>query len=173
MNAPLEPFLKIFQHLSVKNSSSCRLDKVYFASNCLCLLLCCFLLIDSFSFAWSKCWWQRWNVKRTIPEESCTSALIREALGKTSASASKKMVDWKISHYIVIEEEIAVKIYWEYRTARHLVFWKPWPAVEQKKVLSVTKHGFVFWAQRKPNTRLEIYKAFQDRLTCLNLHMIV
>ena len=31
-----------------------------------------------------------------------------------------------------------------------------------------TKHGFVFKAQRKPNSRLEIYKAFQDRLTCLN-----
>ena len=55
----------------------------------------------------------------------------------------------------------------------HLVFWKPWPAVELKRVLSVTKHGFVFWAQRKRNTRLEIYEAFQDRLTCLNRHMIV
>ena len=65
------------------------------------------------------------------------------------------------------------EIYWEYRTAGHLVFWKPWPAVELKKVLSVTKHGFVFWAQRKPNARLEIYKAFQDRLTFLNRHMIV
>ena len=65
------------------------------------------------------------------------------------------------------------EIYWEYRTAGHLVFWKLWPAVELKKVLSVTKHGFVFWAQRKPNTRLEIYKTFQDRLTCLNRHMIV
>ena len=38
------------------------------------------------------------------------------------------------------------EICWEYRTARNLVFWKPWPAVELKKVLSVTKHGFVFWA---------------------------
>ena len=65
------------------------------------------------------------------------------------------------------------EIYWEYGTAGHLVFWKPWPAVELKKVPSVTKHGFVFWAQRKPNTRLEIYKAFQDRLTSLNRHMIV
>ena len=65
------------------------------------------------------------------------------------------------------------EIYWEYGTAGHLVFWKLWPAVELKKVLSVTKHGFVFWAQCKPNTRLEIYKAFQDRLTCLNRHMIV
>ena len=37
-----------------------------------------------------------------------------------------------------------------------------------KKILSVTKHGFVFWAQCKPNTKLEIYKAFQDRLTFLN-----
>ena len=53
------------------------------------------------------------------------------------------------------------------------VFWKLWPAVELKKVLSVTKHGFVFWARRKPNARLEIYIAFQDRLTCLNRHMIV
>ena len=62
---------------------------------------------------------------------------------------------------------------WEYRTAGHLVFWKPWPAVELKKVPSVTKHGFLPWAQRKPNTRLEICKAFQDRLTFLNRHMIV
>ena len=42
-----------------------------------------------------------------------------------------------------------------------------------KKVPSVTKHGFVFRAQRKPNAKLEIYKAFQDRLTCLNRHMLV
>ena len=68
---------------------------------------------------------------------------------------------------------LVCEIYWEYRTAGHLVFWKPWPAVELEKVLSVTKHGFVLWAQRKPNTRLEIYKAFQDRLTFLNRHMIV
>ena len=45
-------------------------------------------------------------------------------------------------------------IYWEYRTAGHLVFWKPQPAVDMKKVLSVTNHGFVFWASRKPDTRL-------------------
>ena len=49
----------------------------------------------------------------------------------------------------------------EYRTAGHLVFWKLWPAVELKNVLSVTKHGFVFWAQRKPNAILEIYKHFR------------
>ena len=42
-----------------------------------------------------------------------------------------------------------------------------------KKVLSVTKHGFVFWAQRKAKAKLEIYRAFQDRLTFLNRHMIV
>ena len=65
------------------------------------------------------------------------------------------------------------EMYWEYGTAGHLVFSTPWPAVELKEVLSVTKHGFVFWAQRKPNARLEIYKAFQDRLTFLNRHMIV
>ena len=61
-------------------------------------------------------------------------------------------------------------IYGEDRTAGHLVFSKPWPAVELK---SVPNHGFVFWAQRKPNAMLEIYKAFQDRLTFLNRHMIV
>ena len=58
-------------------------------------------------------------------------------------------------------------------TAGHLVFSTPWPAVELKKVWSVTKHGFVFWTQRKPNSILEIYKAFQDRLTSLSRHMIV
>ena len=42
-----------------------------------------------------------------------------------------------------------------------------------KKVLSVTKHGIVFWAQRKPNAKLEIYKAFQYRSTFLNRPMIV
>ena len=47
-------------------------------------------------------------------------------------------------------------------------------SVELKKVLSVTKHGFVLWAQQcKPNTRLEIYKAFPDRLTFLNRPMVV
>ena len=56
------------------------------------------------------------------------------------------------------------EVYWEYRTAGHLVFWKPRPAVELKKVLSVTKHGFVFWAQRKPNTRLEIYQGHPTRI---------
>ena len=42
-----------------------------------------------------------------------------------------------------------------------------------EKVLSVTKHGFVFGAQHKPNATLEIYAAFQDCLTFLNRHMIV
>ena len=42
-----------------------------------------------------------------------------------------------------------------------------------KKVLSVTEHGFVFRAQGKPNTKLETYKAFQNRVTFLNQHMIV
>ena len=65
------------------------------------------------------------------------------------------------------------EIYWEYGTAGHLVFWKPWPAAELKKVPSVTKYSFVFWAQRKPNAILEIYKAFQDRFTFLNRHMII
>ena len=44
---------------------------------------------------------------------------------------------------------------------------------KRKKVLSVSKHGFVFSAQRTPKAKLEIYNAFQDRLTFLNRHMIV
>ena len=64
-------------------------------------------------------------------------------------------------------------IYTPATQASHLVFSTPWPAVELKKVPSVTKHGVVFWAQRKPNAILEIYKAFQDRLTFLTGHMIV
>ena len=59
---------------------------------------------------------------------------------------------------------------WEYRTAGHLVFSTPWPAIELKKVLLVSQN---IWAQRKPNAVLEIYKAFEDRLTFLNRHMIV
>ena len=47
------------------------------------------------------------------------------------------------------------------------------PAVDLKKVLSVTKHCFVFWGQRQANATIEIYKAFQERLTFLNRHMIV
>ena len=58
------------------------------------------------------------------------------------------------------------EIYGEYGTAGHLEpVWKRWPAVELKKVLSVTNHSFVFWAQREPNAILQIYKVFQDRLT--------
>ena len=81
---------------------------------------------------------------------------------------NRHMIVW-LSWIISIWE-----IYGEYRTAGHLEpVWKPWPAVELKKVLSVTNHSFVFWAQREPNAILEIYKAFQDRLTFLNRHMIV
>ena len=60
------------------------------------------------------------------------------------------------------------EIYWKYKTAGHLMFWKPWPVVDLKKVPSVTKDSFVFWAQRKLNAKLEIYEAFQDRLTFFN-----
>ena len=61
----------------------------------------------------------------------------------------------------------------QYRTAGHLVFWKPWPAVEQRKV-KCHKTWFRLlspaWTKRYI---LEIYKAFQDRLTFFNRHMIV
>ena len=80
-------------------------------------------------------------------------------------------LDWSGSRLMIVDNGwifSICEIYCEYGTAGHLVFWKLWPAVELKKVLGVTKHAFVFWAQRKPNIRLEIYKAFQDRLTCLN-----
>ena len=38
-------------------------------------------------------------------------------------------------------------------------------AVDLKKVLRATKHGFIFWAQHKANATLEIYKGFQEHLT--------
>ena len=41
-----------------------------------------------------------------------------------------------------------------------------WPVTGQFKI-------FKTYAQRKPNARLEMYKAFQDSLTFLNRHMIV
>ena len=68
------------------------------------------------------------------------------------------------------------EMYREYRTAGHLVFWRLWKPswktlTGSRAEKSVTKHGFVFWAQRKPNARLKIYKAFQDRLTFLNRRM--
>ena len=65
------------------------------------------------------------------------------------------------------------KIYWEYKTAGHLVFSTPWPAVKLKKFPRVTKHSLVFWAQHKPNATLEIYVAFLDCLTFLIRHVIV
>ena len=86
---------------------------------------------------------------------------------KHNIEISQNRLVWSGSRLMIVQNGWIVsicEIYWEYRTAGHLMFWKPWPAVELKKVVSVTKHGFV---------RLEIYKAFQDRLTCLNRHMIV
>ena len=44
----------------------------------------------------------------------------------------------------VMDDMMTWMTYREYGTAGHLVFWKPWPAVKLKKVLSVTKHTFVF-----------------------------
>ena len=67
---------------------------------------------------------------------------------------------WSGSPLMIVQNSwifLIYEIYLEYGTAGHLMFWKPWPAVELKEVLSVTKHGFVFWAQSKLNTRLEIY----------------
>ena len=44
---------------------------------------------------------------------------------------------------------------------------------EAGKSSTCHKTWFRFLAQRKPNARLEIYKAFQDGLTFLIRHMIV
>ena len=46
-------------------------------------------------------------------------------------------------------------------------------AVDLKKVISVTKHGFVFLSVNHANAILEIYEAFRDRLTFRDRHMIV
>ena len=42
-----------------------------------------------------------------------------------------------------------------------LVFWKPCPTVDLKKVLSVTKHGFVFWPSANQTLGLRSVKHFR------------
>ena len=75
-------------------------DKVYFATNCLCLLLRCFLFIDCFilhglivgdrdKMSKNK---SHGSCQKTIPEYSST-LIRREALGTSSASATKKMAE--------------------------------------------------------------------------------
>ena len=47
---------------------------------------------------------------------------------------------WSGSRHVIVLILAAIfrfcEIYWEYRTTGHLVFWKPWPAVELKKQVS-------------------------------------
>ena len=57
------------------------------------------------------------------------------------------------------------EIYWEYGTAGHLVFWKPWPAVELKKVLSVKKT--VSSSEPSVNQTLDLRSIKHFRITCL------
>ena len=69
------------------------------------------------------------------------------------------------------------EIHGEYRTAGYLVFWKPslTGSRAEKRSISVTKHGFVFWDLLSP-AQTKHYSwdiAFQDCLTFLNRHMIV
>ena len=60
---------------------------------------------------------------------------------------------WSGSRHMIVSSSwifSICEVYWN-RTAGHLVLWKPWPAVDLKKVLSVTKHGLVFWAHQTLN----------------------
>ena len=90
-------------------------DKVYFATNCLCLLLRCFLFIDCFilhglivgdrdKMSKNK---SHGSCQETIPENSST-LIRREALGTSSGSATKKMAE--NFTLFAIEEEIAVQM---------------------------------------------------------------
>ena len=48
---------------------------------------------------------------------------------------------WSGSRPIIVQSSrifSICEIYWEYGITSHLVFWKSWPAVDLKKVLSVT-----------------------------------
>ena len=86
---------------------------------------------------------------------------------KHEIEISQNWLVWSGSPPMIVQNGwifLIYEIYLEYGTAGHLVFWTPWLAVELKEVLSVTKHGFVFWAQSKPNTRLEIYKSISGSL---------
>ena len=66
------------------------------------------------------------------------------------------------------------EIYWEYRTAGHLVFWKLWPAVELKNVLSLqyVSQNTVSSSEPSVNQTLDL-RSIKHRLTWLNRHMIV
>ena len=97
------------------------------------------------------------SLKKSSPLVS--SAFGRTRVGLWPTKRSSPSHAWKNLWYLGKEERGKRK---EERGKRKL-----------EKVQSVAKHGFVFWAQRKPNTKLEIYKVFQDRLTFLNRHMIV
>ena len=47
------------------------------------------------------------------------------------------------------------------RTAGHLVFWKPWPAVSLEQNPSVTTHRFVLYAQRKLSIEFKTTRVFR------------
>ena len=95
---------------------------------------------------------------------ACHAMLLTENSNERTRDQQKHYIEipqnrlvWSGSRLMIVQNGWIFSIcgiYSEYGTAGQLVFWKPWPAVELKKVLSVTKHGFVFWAQRKPNQDL-------------------
>ena len=80
---------------------------------------------------------------------------------------------WSGSRLMIVQNgwiSSICEIYWEYGTAGHLVFWKPWPAVELKKVLSVTT------SEPSVNQTLDLRSIKHFRiawLNCLNRRMIV
>ena len=50
------------------------------------------------------------------------------------------------------------EIFWENRTAGHLVFWKPWPAVELKKVIRPCQGGSHVARLNFKMSRVVVYK---------------
>ena len=106
------------------------------------------------------------KVFKTLNEKSSHKLVSSRISGSLDSFYNPHVIVWFSWIFSICE------IYGEYRDCRSCSVFNTLTGSRAEKVLSVTKHGFVFWAQRKPNTRLEISKAFQDWLTFLNRHTV-
>ena len=84
----------------------------------------------------------------------------------TSLSRGKEMsghfytYGWFFFDFVKFTENIELPAIYCFENLDRQSSWKNFQMSQ-----NVHKHDFLLWAQRKPNTRLEICKAFQDRLT--------
>ena len=94
----------------------------------------------SWLFSWSFRWWE------ILP-------IFPYLMQRFMINFPQNWLVWSGSRHMIVSSSwifSICEVYWN-RTAGHLVLWKPWPAVDLKKVLSVTKHGLVFWAHQTLN----------------------